>query len=143
MPLARWIACTVLVCSLNTSTFAQSLHESVSKLAAPPVPIQGTRSGNDGSGLIWGGLALLGTGLTMEILSFTAAKSRDSACVIDRFGYFCVEETRTNRGLLIGGAVIGATGGVLMNFGFDQRRRARPELILRPQGAILRSHVAW
>lgn len=143
MRLARRIACTILVCSLSTPVFAQSLRESVSSLVASPVPIQDTRPVNDGSGLIWGGLALLGTGLTMEILSFTAAKSRDSACVIDRFGYFCVEETRTNKGLLIAGAAIGATGGVLMNFGFDKRRRALPELVIRPYGAILLSHVTW
>jgi hypothetical protein len=75
---------------------------------------------NNGEAMFWSGLTMLGAGLTLEILSFTALKKETGGCLVTYYTFACASETSTNTPVMITGLIVGTIGGVMSDFGWKK-----------------------
>ena len=106
----------------------QSAERAAETVATQPTPP--LRRADDSGPYIASGAALLGTGVVLEILSYTALKEESYACVGIGFYANCVTETSTNIPVLVAGAALAATGGVLWDIGWHKHIPNSPQIMV-------------
>ena len=117
----------------------QSADRAAAAAATQPRPV--IRRADDSVPYIVSGVSLLGAGVTLEILSYTALKHDDIACASIGYSVGCVEQTSTNIPVMVTGAVVALAGGILWDIGWHKHTHAQIAAV--PGGFAVRRTVSW
>ena len=121
-----------LLLSTTPASAAGPLTDSVARAAqasaSSPSAI-GADATPHGEALFWSGIALLGAGAAVEILSYSALRTES---VVGCGLYLCLEKS-TNTGVMATGAAIALTGMVMQTIGWKQMR---PMITFGPRPSV-------
>jgi hypothetical protein len=121
----------VLLFSTTPAFAAGPIGESVKDLGQATSAQQQSaiRQAPSGDGLFWSGLALIGAGVAVEVLSYSAWKNET---VVGCGRYLCIEES-TNRTAMAAGAAMGLTGYLMQAIGW---KKMHPMITFGPRPSV-------
>ena len=94
-----------------------AIKAAAANVATAPATVESS----SGTGMMWGGMAMLGAGVTLEILSYTSLKRETAGCLVGYYDYVCAYETSTNKPVMAAGLGLAGAGAVLWGVGAHKR----------------------